>query len=237
MTASSCVSRKLNVYISKNGQKWPLPETQRVAPLPSSQGFTLSLLLLLQLLRLQEGSHLWAAVGHEMGTLPLGTHVELLPLHTHCQTAGKPQAHSAGYSFWIRHRWWGFVALHHRDEDQHLPFQAKICKAKLSFTLILTVVANPDLTELFSLHRGIDEKRHSSAREGKDTPHWAFRGDKISLAGKVETELAGRKWRSVQSDRVGDWRWQLEYSENRKASQLCTNRTRNSSKAKVSKKN
>lgn len=79
------------------------------------------------------------------------------------------------------------MALHHRDEDQRLPFQVTICKARLNITLVLTVAANPDSSELFPLYSSVDEKRHSSSREEKDTPHPGSRSDKISLAGKVET--------------------------------------------------
>lgn len=63
--------------------------------------------------------------------------------------------------------------------------------------LVLTVAANPDSSKLFALHRDVDEKRHSSSREEKDTLYVGFRGDKISLADKVETELAGKRWLCV----------------------------------------
>lgn len=144
----------------------------------------------MQLLRLQEGSHLWAAEGHEMGTAASWS-----------PCWASPSAHSQSdwweATFWIRHRWWDLAALHHRNEDQHVPFQATVCKAGVNITLVLTVVANPGSSKLFALHWGVDEKRHSSSKEEKDTLYLGFRGDKISLADKVETELAGKRWLCV----------------------------------------
>lgn len=230
MTASSCVSRKLNVYISKNGHNITTSCNPKSSQQPGLHTLTAPTVAALEVATRVTSVSCWGTWdGHSL--------LELMLSLSHCTLTAQSDGWeaptpSAGYSFWIRHRWWGSVALHHRDEDQHLPFQATVCKAKLNITLALTVVANPDSSELF-------DKRHSSAREGKDTPHWGFRGDKISLAGKVETEVAGRRWLCVNLyglTGVVDWRWQLEYSENRKASQLCKNRTTDSSKANVSKK-